>query len=107
MSDTNEIVVVASMNVRPELRDKVRTALLHQVVRVHNEEPGAQLFAAHETEEGFVLIEKWDSAASLEAHVAGEAIAQYRSVLGPALTEPSQIQRMSPLPAGDRGKGAL
>jgi quinol monooxygenase YgiN len=100
-------VVVASMKVRPERRDDVRAALLRQVVRVHDEESGAQLFAAHETENGFVLIEKWGSVEALEAHIAGGAIAEFRSVLKPALTEASQIQRMSPLPAGDPRKGAL
>ena len=49
MSDSNEVVVVASMKVRPDSRDQVRAALMRQVVRVHAEEPGAQLFAAHET----------------------------------------------------------
>lgn len=107
MSASNGIVVVASMKVRPDSRDKVRKALMRQVVRVHDEEPGARLFAAHETPDGFVLIEQWDSAASLEAHVAGGAIAEFRNVLEPALIEPSQIQRMTALPTGDPAKGAL
>jgi quinol monooxygenase YgiN len=107
MSDSNEVVVVASMKVRPDSRDQVRAALMRQVVRVHAEEPGAQLFAAHETPDGFVLIEKWHTAASLKAHAAGGAIAEYRSVLEPALVEPWQIQTMSALPAGDPTKGAL
>jgi quinol monooxygenase YgiN len=107
MSEANEVIVVALMKVLPDSRDEVRAALLRQVVRVHAEEPGALLFAAHETPDGFVLIEKWDAAASLEAHVAGGAIAEYRSVLEPALTEPAQIQTMSAVPAGDPTKGAL
>jgi quinol monooxygenase YgiN len=107
VSEADEVVVVASMKVRSASRDQVRVALRRQVVRVHAEEPGALLFAAHETREGFVLIEKWDSAASLQAHIAGAAIAEYRSVLEPALIEPSQIQTMSALPAGDPTKGAL
>ena len=40
MSDSNEVVVVASMKVRPDSRDQVRAALMRQVVRVHAEEPG-------------------------------------------------------------------
>ena len=107
MSDSNEVVVVASMKVRPDSRDHVRAALMRQVVRVHAEEPGAQLFAAHETSDGFVLIEKWDTPASLAAHVAGGAIAEYRRVLDPALVEPFQAQTMSALPAGDPTKGAV
>jgi quinol monooxygenase YgiN len=107
MSESNEVVVVVLMKVRPDSRDTVRAALLRQVARVHAEEPGAQLFTAHETQDGFVLIEKWDTAASLQAHAAGGAIAEYRRVLEPALVEPWLIQTMSPLPAGDPTKGAL
>jgi quinol monooxygenase YgiN len=107
MSEDGEVIVVAVMSVPPESRDEVRAALLRQVVRVHAEEPDARLFAANETAEGFVLIEKWGSGAALEAHVAGGALADYRTVLEPALSEPSQILRMSALPAGDPAKGAL
>ncbi len=107
MPANNEVVVVASMKVRPDRRDEVRAALMRQVSRVHAEEPGARLFAAHETAEGFVLIEKWDSAAALQAHVAGGPIAEYRRVLEPALVEPAEIQTMSAIPGGDPTKGAL
>lgn len=107
MSDADEVVVVAAMKVRPDSRDAVRAALLRQVVRVHAEEPAARLFAAHETADGFMLIEKWESAAALDAHVAGGAIAEYRETLRPALAEPSDIQTMHALPAGDPAKGAI
>jgi quinol monooxygenase YgiN len=107
MSEDDEVIVIAVMRVRRDSRDEVRAALLRQVVRVHAEEPGARLFAANETTDGFVLVEKWSSGAALEAHIAGGALADYRTVLGPALSEPAQILRMSALPAGDPTKGAL
>jgi quinol monooxygenase YgiN len=107
MPEGTQIVVVASMKVRPELKDEVRAALIRQVERVHAEEPGALRFAAHESTDRLTLIEKWDSAESLAAHVAGEAIAEYRAVLEPALLEPAEIQILTPIPAGDPGKGTI
>jgi quinol monooxygenase YgiN len=107
MSDNDELVVVASMKVTPDRREEVRTALRRQVTRVHAEELGAQRFAAHETEDGFVLIEKWDSAESLQEHASGPALAEYRRVLDPALSEPLDIRILKALPAGDPQKGSL
>jgi quinol monooxygenase YgiN len=107
MPDNDMVIVVATMKIMPDKRDEVRAALLRQVSRVHVEELGAQLFAAHETEDGFVLIEKWDSAKSLQEHTSGAALAEYRRVLDPALLEPPDIRVMNALPAGDPQKGSL
>ena len=107
MPDANQVVVVASMRVAPERKDEVSSALIRQVERVHAEEPGALLFAAHESGDRLILIEKWESAEALQAHVAGEAIAEYRAVLEPALLEPADIRILTPLPAGDPKKGML
>ena len=102
-----QVVVVVSMKVRPELKDEVRAALIRQVERVHREEPGVLLFAAHESTDRLTLIEKWESGEALQAHAAGEAIAEYRAVLEPALLESWDIQILTPIPAGDPQKGSL
>jgi quinol monooxygenase YgiN len=107
MSDNDEVVVVATMKVMPDRREEVRAALLRQVARVHVEELAAQRFAAHETEDGFVLIEKRDSAESAQEHASGAALAEYRRVLDPALSEPLDIRVLKALPAGDPQKGSL
>jgi quinol monooxygenase YgiN len=107
MSTDDEVVVVATMKVLPDRREAVRAALLRQVARVHIEELAARLFAAHETEDGFVLIEKWNSAKSAQEHASGAALAEYRRVLDPALSEPLDIQILKALPAGDPQKGSL
>jgi quinol monooxygenase YgiN len=105
-----EVVVVAIMSVAPDRRDQVRAALLRQVARVHAEEPGAQLFAAHEADEAdavFVLIEKWDSSDSLQSHTTGGAITEFRAVLIPSLLKPTEIHVLKPLPTDDSRKGRL
>jgi len=107
MADGNQVVVVASMKVAPERKDEVRAALIRQVERVHAEEPGALLFAAHESADHLTLIEKWDTAESLKAHAAGKAIAEYWVVAEPAFVEPPDIRILTPIPAGDPKKGTL
>src|SRR6478672_2526538 len=107
MSDNDVLVVVATMKVMPERREEVKAALLRQVTRVHAEEPAAQRFAAHETDGGFVLIEKWDSGKALQQHASGGALAEYRRVLDPALSDPLDIQILRALPAGDPQKGSI
>ena len=100
-------VVVAIMKVMSQKRNEVRAALLKQVERVHQEEPDAELFAAFEATDGFVLIEKWGDPESLSRHASGGALAEYRTVLDPALVQPLEIEILKPLPAGDSQKGQL
>src|SRR5271170_4647407 len=100
MPDGKQVVVVVSMKVAPERKDEVRAALIRQVERVHAEEPGVLLFAAHESADRLTLIEKWESGESLRAHAAGEAIAEYLAVAEPALLEPPDIKILTPIPAG-------
>jgi quinol monooxygenase YgiN len=107
MPETNQVIVVATMKIRSERKNEVRAALIRQVERVHAEEPGALLFAAHESADRLTLIEKWDSPQALQAHVAGDAIAESRAVLEPSLLEPAEIQILTPIPAGDPQKGTL
>jgi len=107
MPEQQPAVVVAMMKVIPQKRNEVRTALLKQVERVHQEEPDAELFAAFEAKDGFVLIEKWASAEALGKHASGGALAEYRVVLEPALAQPIEIDILTPLPAGDLEKGQL
>jgi quinol monooxygenase YgiN len=101
------VIVVAVMFVKPEQRAEVEIALLKQVAAVQANEAGALLFAAHATADGFVLIEKWESAISLDAHVTGKAISEFRTVLDPARSGPSEILTMTAIPAGDPLKGRL
>jgi len=100
-------VVVAIMKVNSQKRNEVRAALLKQVERVHQEESDVELFAAFEAKDGFVLIEKWGSPEAVSKHASGEALAEYRVVLDPALDRPLEIEILTPLPAGDVKKGQL
>ena len=107
MAVENQVIVVAVMHVKPDRRREVQDALLRQVAAVHADEPGALLFAAHATADGFVLVEKWDSAESLKAHTTGKAISAFRAVLDSNQSKPSEILTMTAIPGGDPAKGHL
>jgi quinol monooxygenase YgiN len=81
------------------------TVLLRQGARVYAEEAGVQLFAAHEPDEGFVLIEKWASNDSRQAHINGDAITEFREVLFPSLIKPAEMHvlNLSLLATSQRG----
>jgi quinol monooxygenase YgiN len=70
-------------------------------------EPGCELYALHEEEGRFVFVEKWESAEALAVHSRGEALAQMGAALRGLTDGASEIHRLTPLPAGEPGKGAL
>lgn len=51
-------MVVATIIPKPERRDDVRAALIHAIGRTHAEDEGCLLYALHESEAGFCMIEK-------------------------------------------------
>lgn len=101
-------VVVVAVAVPAEGRaDDVRQAFTTAVARVHGE-PGCELYALHEREDGaFVMIERWASADALREHGRGAALAELGAALEGALAQPLDVTRMTALPAGDPDKGAL
>ena len=101
------VVVVATITPQPDARDAVREAIVRAIPQVHAE-PGCELYALHEADDGtFVMIERWASADALVAHSQGDALRAMGAELAGKVTGPSQVRRLSPVPAGDAGKGAL
>jgi quinol monooxygenase YgiN len=104
------VIVVATLVPEPGRADQVRAALLEAVAATHVQDPGCELYAAHRGvrgKEGFVVIEKWASAAALGAHGAGVAFAALSSALEGLLAEPLGVTVLEPLPAGDEKLGRL
>ena len=100
------VVVVATITPRPGQEDAVRAALLAAVPEVHAE-PGCELYALHEEDGRFVFVEKWESAEALAVHSRGEALAKVGAALRGLTEGPSDVHRLTPLPAGDPVKGAV
>ena len=53
------------------------------------------------------MIEKWESAALLDAHSQGEPVKRLNASLEGLLEKPVVVTRMVPIPAGTAQQGAL
>ena len=100
------VVVVASITPKADQVDAVRNALLAAVPKVHAE-PGCELYAVHEGDGQFVMVERWESPEALKVHGRAEALTTLGGQLAGKLAAPVEMRRVAPLPAGDAAKGAL
>jgi quinol monooxygenase YgiN len=100
------VVVVATITPKSDQVDAVREALLAAVPKVHAE-PGCELYAVHEGDGQFVLVERWQSSEALKVHGKAEALTTLGGQLADKLAAPPDVRRLAPLPAGNDGKGAV
>ena len=100
------IVVVATLTPKPEAVDAVREAILAAIPKVH-EEPGCELYALHEADGAFVMVERWESTEAMKVHGTAEPLATLGAALAGKLAAAPDIRRLTPVPAGDAGKGAV
>ncbi|MET1089783.1 MAG: putative quinol monooxygenase [Arthrobacter sp.] len=101
------VIVTAAFTPREGAFDQVVAALSPAITEVH-EEPGCLLYAIHETPNGQILmIEKWESAALLDAHGAGDPVKRLNASLEGLLETPVEVIRMAPIPAGTAHQGTL
>ena len=100
------VVVVATVTPRSDQVEAVRDALLAAVPRVHAE-PGCELYAVHEGDGEFVMVERWESTEALKVHGRAEALTTLGGELAGKLAAPLDVRRLAPVPAGDARKGAV
>ncbi|MFE2943521.1 putative quinol monooxygenase [Streptomyces sp. NPDC059255] len=100
------VIVTATFRPRPGARAEVIGALRTAAERVHAE-PGCELYALHEAPDRLTLIEKWTTVGHLDDHGRAPAVQALHEALDGNLLEPADVVRLSPLPAGDPGAGAL
>lgn len=100
------VVVVATMKAKPESVDAVRAACTQAVAAVHDE-PGCELYALHESDGTFVMIEQWADADALKTHSTAPAIGQLFGAIGEHLDGQADIKMLQPVAAGDPAKGQL
>ena len=100
------VVVVATITPRPEAVDAVREAILAAVPKVHAE-PGCELYALHEGDGLFVMVERWESPDALRVHGKAEALTTLGAALADKLAAPLDVRRLTAVPAGDPDKGAI
>jgi quinol monooxygenase YgiN len=100
------VVVVATVTPKADQVEAVRQALLAAAPKVHAE-PGCELYAVHEADGQFVMVERWESREALKVHGRAEALTTLGGELADKLAAPLDVRRLTPLPAGDPDKGAL
>jgi quinol monooxygenase YgiN len=103
----DEVIVVATIVPKPEHRDEVRAAFTRAIARTHAEDQGCLLFALHESDAGFCMIEKWATAKDLEAHGSGPAIKELGPALRTGLAAAPNVQVFKAVPAGTETQGRV
>ena len=99
------VVVVATITPKPGEEDAVREAILAAVPQVHAE-PGCELYAAHEADGTFVMVEKWETPEALATHGAAAALRELGAALKGRVAGAPEVRRLTPIPAGN-GKGTV
>ena len=100
------VVVVATLTPKPDAVDAVREAILAAVPKVHAE-PGCELYALHEGDGIFVMVERWESPEALRTHGKAEALTTLGAALADKLAAAPDLRRLTAVPAGDADKGAV
>jgi quinol monooxygenase YgiN len=101
------VIVVATITPKPGYRDEVLAALKDAVAQVHSED-GCELYALHQDDDRFVMIERWTSPEALRTHGAeSPGLRRLNQALNGKLQGPLDVVRLQPVPAGDDAKGRL
>lgn len=110
MNQPGPVILMATVLPREGSEEQVESALLKAVVTTHAQDEGCELYAVHRLvkgKPGFVVIEKWSSAASLKAHASGAAFTTLTADLEDLLAEPLEVSVLQAIPAGDEKLGQL
>ena len=99
------VVVVATLIPRPGRLQEVIDGFEAVNPLVHDE-PGCELYAAHTDGERVVMVERWTTAADLDAHGSGPAIAELGRLHGDAV-ESVEVLRLENLPFGQPEKATI
>jgi quinol monooxygenase YgiN len=109
MSSSPQVVVVATVQVKPGTEDEALAALAEGVAAAHGEE-GCLAYALHRDRDDptrFVIVERWASQEALDDHNRQPHLAELLGRVGPLAASAPSIIRTSPVPAGDLAKGTL
>lgn len=100
------VIIVATATPQPEHRDEVKAVFVAAVEQVHGED-GCELYALHEDDDRFVMIEKWASQDAVQTHGGSPALAKLGAGLKGKIVGGLDVVYLRPVPAGDAAKGAL
>ena len=100
------VIIVATVKPLPGHRDEVKAAFVAAVEQVHGED-GCELYGLHENDDRFVMIEKWASQDTVQAHGGSPALAKLGADLTGKIVGGLDVVYLRPVLAGDPAKGAL
>lgn len=102
------ISTIAVITAKPEAGDEVEAAL-RTLAEASHAEAGCEMYSLHrglENRDIFVTVERWESRASLQAHLEGPHLVAAMSTAGNQLDGPPQIIPAEMLSVGDPDKGS-
>lgn len=101
-----EVTVVAVLQAKPGMADRVIEAFAQVSPLVHNES-GCELYAAHREHDGdsIVMIERWTSLEELQAHADGDPLRRLNELTEDILVKPYDVWFLEPVILGDPMKG--
>ena len=101
------VVVVATIVPKPEHRAEVIAIFEGVIARVHAEDAGCELYALHEGADRLVMVEKWADQAALDTHSVGAALRDAGPALAGKVVGPTDVQVLTPHPAGTAEQGLV
>jgi quinol monooxygenase YgiN len=93
---TDSVVIVATFFPKPGLHDSVHAVIAAAQTNVIQED-GCLLYALHESDDRFVLIEKWASLEAIKTHAEGENLAKLVKDVEPFLAAELEIVQLTPV----------
>jgi quinol monooxygenase YgiN len=105
----SEVIVVATLHALPGKEAEVE-ALLRSVIAPTHAEDGCVTYALHRDQKDptrFAYIERWESRAHLDVHLAAAHLAEFRAKMVDISAGPAEILLLDALPDGDPTKGAI
>jgi quinol monooxygenase YgiN len=105
----SQIVAVARFKVRDGAQAEAE-AVFERLVSASHDDQGCVTYAMHRVKDdptGYVLIERWESQADVDAHLGQPHMAEIGGELGGVLAGPVDLVFLEPLPFGDPAKGVL
>ena len=105
----SQVVVVATLEARPDREAEVERELRMLVPATHAE-AGCILYALHRSLDDprmFVFVERWTSAEALDEHRRAAHLQRFGELAGDLLAGPPQVFVLEALPDGDLSRGAL
>ncbi|WP_114855139.1 putative quinol monooxygenase [Brachybacterium sp. YJGR34] len=101
------VVVTAVFHPKPGRKQELAEAMQRGIAAVHGEQ-GCELYAIHDAEDGTItMLEKWTSVEDLDAHGGGDPVKLLNEDIGELVEKPTEVTRMTPIPAGTEAQGLL